>query len=486
MQLEAKNGMIGKILNIKEINMTKTEQISDYGTGNLNRLMLKFSIPCIMSLLISSLYNIVDQIFIGNSELSALGNAATGVVFPVFIIGQAVAWCYGDGCASYLNICQGRKDSENAHLAIGGSISVAFLCGCLIVGAIFPFKESVLTLFGASENTMAYAVEYLNIILPMIPFFILCNTMNSVIRADGSPLWAMLSMLVGAVVNIILDPIFIYWLDMGMTGAALATVIGQGATFLLTVIYFFRSKTFRLRKTSFLPRLHLLKEVTLLGFSTFITQMAIVLVAILCNVQLGKYGALSKYGSDIPIAIIAIESKVFTVVLNLVVGIVLGCQPLISFNIGAKNYRRVKQLYRKIMSLTIGIGLAFTLLFELAPDFVVGLFGFPSNIPNPLDYWEFGRKTLRIFLSLLTISCLIKMNSIFFQAAGRPVRAMIASMIRDVVCFIPLILLLPRFFPNVEIILWVAPISDFIAMVVTAVLSVTFVHSLRESKVETA
>ena len=182
---------------------------------------------------------------------------------------------------------------------------------------------------------------------------------------------------------------------------------------------------------------------------------------------------------------IGIESKIFTVVINLVVGIVLGCQPIISYNMGAERYDRVRELYRKIMVCTIVIGLVFTALCELAPNFVVGLFGVPSNIPNPDDYWEFGEKTLRIFLSLISISCLIKMNSIFFQAAGKPERAVIASLVRDVVCFVPLILIAPAIYPAVETILWVAPISDLIAMVVTAWLSVSFLKSLKCEKDET-
>ena len=451
----------------------------DLGKGKINKLMLKFSIPCILSLLISSLYNIVDQIFIGNSKLSALGNAATGVVFPIFIIAQAFAWCFGDGCAAYLNICQGKKEPENAHIAVGGSITLSFLCGVLLLAVVYPFKESILTLFGASENTMAYAVEYLNLVLAMMPIFILCNMMNSVIRADGSPLWAMISMLSGAIVNIILDPVFIFTLDMGMAGAAIATIIGQAASFVMTLVYFIKPKTFRLKFSSFIPQLKSVMAVLRLGFSTFITQLAIVIVAILCNVQLSTFGELSKYGKDIPIAIIGIESKIFTVVINLVVGIVLGCQPIISYNIGAKKYDRVKELYKKIMLCTVVIGLAFTALFELAPHFVIRLFGVPSNIPNPQDYWEFGEKTLRIFLSLVSASCFIKMHSIFFQASGKPISAIIASLVRDVVCFTALILILPAFFPNVESILWVAPISDFIALIATVVLAIRFLKSLK-------
>ena len=466
----------------KTANKRKQNGTISLGEEKINKLMLKFSIPCIMSLLVSSLYNIVDQIFIGNSELSTLGNAATGVVFPVFIIAQAFAWCFGDGCAAYLNICQGKNDSENAHKAIGASISWAFLSGVLMMAIIYSFKVPILTIFGASENTLAYSIEYLNVVLAMIPIFILCNMMNSVIRADGSPTWAMLSMLTGAIINIILDPLFIFVLRWGMTGAALATIIGQMATFIMTLIYFTHTKTFKLTKNSFLPKFSSVKEVISLGFSTFITQFAIVIVAILSNVQLAKYGELTKFGADIPIAIIGIQSKVFTVVINLVVGIVLGCQPIISFNMGAKKYDRVKELYKKIILCAIVIGVFFTTIFQLAPEFVIRLFGTPSNVPNPDDYWEFGIMTMRIFMSLICISCIIKVNSIFFQAVGKPIHAAITSMIRDILCFVPFIIILPLFSQSVKAILWSAPISDFIAMIVTAILSVSFIKSLHQSE----
>ena len=460
----------------------KHNDVLTLGEGRINRLMLKFSIPCILSLLVSSLYNIVDQIFIGNSELSTLGNAATGVVFPVFIIAQAFAWCLGDGCAAYLNICQGRNDSKNAHKAIGTSIIIAFLSGVLMMVIIYSFKVPILTLFGASENSMAYSIEYLNIILAMIPIFILCNMMNSVIRADGSPAWAMLSMLVGAIINIILDPVFIFAFDWGMTGAALATIIGQAATFVMTLIYFTHTKTFKLTKKSFIPNMSGAMEIISLGFSTFITQLAIVIVAILSNVQLSKYGAMTKYGADIPIAIIGIQSKVFTVVINLVVGIVLGCQPIISYNMGAKKYDRVRELYKKIILCALIIGISFTVLFQLAPEFVIRLFGNPSNIENPDDYWEFGIMTMKIFMSLICISCIIKVNSIFFQAVGKPISAVIASMVRDILCFVPFIIVLPLMSNGVEPILWSAPLSDCIAMIVTAILSISFMRSLRKTE----
>lgn len=459
--------------------MNQSENSQFLGTEKISKLMLKFSVPCVLSLLVSALYNIVDQIFIGNSELSALGNAATGVVFPIFIIAQAFAWCFGDGCAAYLNICQGKKDMQSAHKAIGTGIVITLFASIVLMIIFFSLKSQLLTLFGASENSIGMAVEYFNIILAFFPVYMLSNMMNAVIRADGSPAWSMASMLLGAVINIILDPVMIFGFHWGMTGAALATVIGQLVSFIISLLYFFRTRTFKLTKNSYVPDFKVFSSALKLGASSFITQMTIVIISLVCNIMLAKYGALSQYGADIPIAIIGIESKVFTVIINLVVGIVLGCQPIIGYNIGAKNYGRVKQLYKLILMCTLVIGIASTLLFELAPQAVVGIFGTPTNIPNPEDYWIFAEKTFRIFLSLVTFTCTIKMTSIFFQAVGKPAQAVLSSMIRDIICFIPLILILPRFF-GIEGILFAAPIADFIAMIVATVLTIVFLKSLKE------
>lgn len=459
--------------------MNQDQNSQFLGTEKISKLMLKFSIPCVLSLLVSALYNIVDQIFIGNSELSALGNAATGVVFPIFIIAQAFAWCFGDGCAAYLNICQGKKDTQNAHKSIGTGITVTFILSLVLMAVFYPFKTQLLTLFGASENSIGYANEYFDVILAFFPIYMLSNMMNAVIRADGSPAWSMASMLAGAVTNIILDPVFIFGTKWGMFGAALATVIGQTVSFVITLIYFFRTKTFKLKFRSFLPNLKVFSGALQLGASSFITQMTIVIISLVCNIQLAKYGAISQYGVDIPIAIIGIESKVFTVVINLVVGIVLGCQPIISYNMGAKNYDRVKKLYRKILLCTLVIGIASTLLFEFAPRAVVGMFGSPTNIPNPEDYWLFGEKTFRIFLCLVTFTCIVKMTSIFFQAVGKPIRAVVASMIRDIVCFIPLIIIFPAVFGGIEAILYAAPAADLIAIIVAMLLTVPFMRTLK-------
>lgn len=457
--------------------MNAAAEVSSFGTEKLSKLMLKFSIPCVLSLLVSALYNIVDQIFIGNSELSTLGNAATGVVFPFFIIAQAFAWCFGDGCAAYLNICLGKKDMQSADKAIGTGVTVTLLTSLLLIAVGYPLKAPLLTLFGASENSLGMAIEYLDVILAFFPFFMLSNMMNSVIRADGSPACSMASMLAGAVVNIVLDPLFIFGFHWGMAGAAWATVLGQLVSFLICVWYFFRTKTFRLHPRSFLPDFRAFAGALKLGISSFITQMTILVIVLVSNRMLVRYGAVSQYGVDIPIAVMGIQSKVFTVVINIVVGIVLGCQPIIGYNIGAGNYARVKRLFRSILLCTVAVGLAATLLFVLAPHAVARLFGTPTNIPNPDDYWLFAEKTFRIFLSLTTFTCIVKVSSIFFQAVGKPVRAVVASMVRDILCFIPLILILPRFF-GIEGILYAAPAADLLAMLVSGALMIGYFRQL--------
>lgn len=453
------------------------------GKEKISKLMLKFCIPCILSLLVSALYNIVDQIFIGNSELSTLGNAATGVVFPIFIIAQGFAWYFGDGIAAFMNIRQGKGDTATIHKCVGTGTVLTLITSVILLAVFYPLKTQLLMLFGASENSIGYAIEYFNIILGFFPIFMLSNMINAVVRADGSPAWSMCSMLSGAVVNIVLDPIFIFACKWGMSGAAWATVIGQVVSFVISVAYLFRTKTFKLTLKSLIPDLKVFGEVFKLGLSSLITQMTIVVISLVCNIMLAKYGSMSRYGADIPIAVIGIESKVFTVVINIVVGIVLGCQPIIGYNMGARNYDRIKKLYRAILTCTLGVGIVATVLFEAAPDAVVGIFGKPTNIPNPDDYWDFARKTFRIFLALVTFTCTIKVSSIFFQAVGKPVFAVLASLIRDIICFIPLICVLPLFY-GVEGILFAAPIADFLAMIVTAVMTVVFFVGLKKNKAE--
>ncbi len=464
------------------------EQNNRYlGEEKIFKLMLKFSIPCVLSLVVSALYNIVDQIFIGNSELSALGNAATGIVFPIFIIAQAFAWWFGDGCAAYLNICQGRKNAQNAHKAIGTGIVFTLIASVVLMAIFYPLQKPVLTLFGASENSLPLAIEYFNIILGFFPAFMLMNMLNGVVRSDGSPAWSMASMLAGAITNIVLDAVFIIALKWEMAGAAWATVIGQCVSLVISLIYFiFKTKTFKLGLSSFIPDLKEFSMALKLGMSSFITQMTIVIISVVCNAMLVKYGAQSEYLVDIPISIIAVESKVFTVVINIVVGIVLGCLPIIGYNTGANNTKRVKQLYLAILACTVVIGLLFTIIFEAAPNAVVSIFGEPTNPEiNPEKYWEFGRKVFRIFLMLVTFTCVIKMSSIFFQAAGKPIFSIAASLIRDIVCFVPLICILPISL-GIDGVLWAAPVADTVALIVTVVLTLIYFNKLKSGKTSEA
>ena len=449
------------------------------GEEKITKLMLKFSIPCVLSLLISALYNMVDQMFIGNSELSTLGNAATGVVFPFFIIAQAIAWWFGDGCAAYLAICQGNGNMKKADKCIGTGVMLTFFASVALVVIFFILKKPMLMLFGASENTIDYAIEYFNVVVAFFPIYILGNMMNSVTRADGAPNIAMLAMLLGAIVNLALDPLFIFVFKWGMSGAAWATVIGQSVTFLVTFIYFFRTKTFKLSQSSFKLDIDAVSSAVKIGFSTFITQLTIVVVTLLCNVLLSKYGSMSKYGIDIPIAVVGIQSKVFTLVLNIVVGIALGSQPILSYNMGAKKYKRVKEVYLKTCASAIIIGTVSTLIIELFPDFILGFFGMPTNIPNPDDYWEFGRLVFRIFMSLITCTCIVKVNSIFFQAAGKPVLAVLTALVRDIILFVPIVLISTSIIGIYGIIIS-APLADMLSFILALYLSIKFIKSLKE------
>lgn len=447
------------------------------GEEKVSKLLLKFAIPCILSLLISSLYNIVDQIFIGHSELGFLGNAATSVVFPITIIAVAFAWAIGDGSAAFLSLCQGRKDTKNAHIAIGNGILINFIISILFVILGFLFMDKLLLLFGASEVTLPIAKDYFKIILIFIPVYMMANGMNSIIRADGSPGYSMISTLVGAITNIILDPIFIFSCNFGIKGAAWATIIGQCLSLIVSVIYFIKPKTFKLTLESFKINFGIFSNVIKLGISTFITQMSIVIISLVCNIMLAKYGSISKYGADIPIAVIGICVKVFTIVINIAVGLVLGAQPIIGYNYGAKKYDRVKETFKLVTIITIIVGVVATLIFEFCPDIVIKMFGTESEL-----YMEFARLTFRIFLFFVLFTCMIKVSSIFFQAVGNPVKASIISLSRDIVIFVPLVIILPKFM-GIKGILYAAPIADLIGIIITIILLILFFKNLNKEKV---
>ena len=463
--------------------MDRQQEIHALGQERISKLLLKFSLPCIMGLLISAFYNIVDQIFIGNSELGYLGNAATGISFPVICIANAFAWCVGDGTASFLSICAGRKDTERAHKCVGTGITVTTIIGVVLMIICLLWARPIMILFGASDQTLDMAVVYFQIVTAFFPVYLLMNIMNSMIRADGSPTYAMIAMLVGAVVNIVLDPVFIFVLKWGIAGAAWATVIGQTMSFLVCITYLLRPKTFRLVRKSFLPDMQVLRQTVALGGSTFITQMSIVALSLVSNITLAKFGGLSKYGPDIPISVFSIQTKVYTVVCNIVVGIVLGGQPIFGYNYGAGNMERVRDAYRLVLRATLLVGLVAVLIFQLRPLWIINIFGAGNEL-----YQEFAVKTFRIYLSLTMVTCTVKMSAIFFQSIGKSLHAVIASLIRDILCFTPLALILPPLLegknPGAGIygILYAAPISDAVALVAILCLTVSFFRKIGEQK----
>lgn len=456
--------------------------IAFLGEEKISKLLLKFSIPCVTGLLIAALYNIVDQIFIGNSVLGYLGNAATGVSFPIICIANAFAWCIGDGAASFLSICSGRKDTDRAHKCVGTGITVSAIISLVLMAVCLIFIEPLMKLFGASAQTLTLSIDYFKIIALMFPFYLLASVMNSMIRADGSPSFAMIAISSGAVINLILDPLFIYSFKWGIKGAAYATAIGQITSFILCAVYFLRPKTFKLTLKSFIPNKNVLKHVILLGAATFVTQIGIVIMSLVCNVTLAKYGALSVYGPDVPISVFSIQTKVYTVVCNIVVGIVLGGQPIFGYNYGAEKWDRVRKTYRMVLISSITVGLVATLIFMLCPDVIINLFGGGDEL-----YMEFARKTFRIYMSLISITCIVKMNAIFFQSIDKPIRAALSSLIRDIGCFTPLAIFLATFMENktagsgINGILIAAPISDAVAIVVVLLLTVSFFKKLKKA-----
>ena len=428
-------------------------------------LVLKFSVPCILSLLVSSLYNIVDQIFIGQG-VGYLGNGATNVVFPITVIALAAALMIGDGCAAFLSICQGRGDGENSHRSVGNAI-VLLLGSSLVLVALFVLlRDSILAAFGATENNLAYAIDYFNVIIIGIPFFVVTNGLNSVIRADGSPKFAMVSTLVGCVMNVILDPIAIFVLHWGVTGAALATIAGQIVSTILSVGYLFRARSFRLSKDSFRLRGSLLARILPLGVSSLLTQVSIVIIMGVMNTTLVKYGAQSEYGADIPMTVVGIVMKVFQIVIAFVVGIAAGCQPIVGYNYGAGNSRRVRQIFKTMMLAEGAIGLISTLAFQLFPVQIISLFGSESQLYN-----QFATYAFRIFLSTILLCCIHKSISIFLQSLGKPIQSMTLSLLREFVLSVPMILLFPLVTePGVMGPLYSAPVADLITLLVAVVM----------------
>lgn len=452
--------------------MKSTEYLAEEKIGTL---MLKFSVPCIMSLMVSSLYNIVDQIFIGRG-VGYLGNGATNVVFPITIIALALALLIGDACAAFLSLSLGKGDVESAHKSVGNAVLLSVGVSVLLVALFLAGQETILQAFGATENNIAYAREYFFIIVLGIPFYVFTNAMNSIIRADGSPAFAMFSTLAGCIINVIFDPVTIFVLHWGMRGAAIATVAGQVVTAVLAAGYLFHTKSFKLKKSSFTLSPKLMGDYLPLGISSFLTQISIVVIMAVMNNTLVHYGAQSEYGADIPMTVVGIVMKVFQIVIALVIGIAAGSQPIVGYNYGAGHKHRVKEIYSTMLKAELAVGILSMAAFELFPRQITGIFGSESQLYN-----RFAVLAFRIYLGTIVLCCVQKSTSVFLQALGCPVMSLSLSLLRDFIISVPAILILPLF-GGVEAVLWSAPIADAVSIVVTAaMMCYVWKHQLKEA-----
>lgn len=440
------------------------EESNYLGTERVGKLLGRYAIPCICSLIISCLYNIVDQIFVGNG-VGFLGNAATGVIFPITVIGWGVSLLFGDGAAAALSVSLGKNETENIHRSVGNSILGSFFLGLVIIVIGYLGGDSLLRLIGATDANLQLAHDYGFVIYAMMPLALVQNTLASIIRADGSPRYAMGAMLVGAVLNIIGDPVAIFALDLGIKGAAYATILGQFVSFVICAAYLKRSKSFHISWSSFRLDFSLLKRVLALGTSSFLTQFSIVVITVINNVLLVRYGAVSPYGPDIPLAAFVVIMKLFQIVLNIAIGIAAGAQPIVGYNYGAEKFDRVKALLKLIVEWTAIVCLACTVLFEAVPLVFIRMFGADGEL-----YTQFAVLCLRIYLSLILFTCVQKVCAIFLQSIGHAKKAAPLSVLRDVLLIV-FSLIAPVLW-GVTGIFWAAPIADVFAILITAVVMV--------------
>ena len=433
------------------------------GYEKISKLLRSFAVPSITATLVSSLYNIVDQVFIGQG-VGYLGNAATNVSYPLSTICLAISLLIGIGSASRFSICLGRGDTDQAAKIAGNGVTLMVLAGILYLVLGEVLLTPMLRIFGATTEVMPYAQSYASIILIGMPFLILTNGISNLIRADGSPKYSMICMVAGAVVNTILDPIFIFVFQWGMFGAALATILGQILSFLLAIRYLWAFRTITLEKECFRPDwrdgLHTLS----MGISSSVNQIAITIVQVVLNNSLTYYGAMSVYGEDIPLAACGIVMKTNAILLSIIVGISQGVQPIIGFNYGARKYDRVKQAYLLAIRWNFVISSVGFLLFQLFPRPIISIFGSGEEL-----YFDFAVLFMRTFLFMVIVNGVQVLSSSFFTAIGKALKGLLLSLTRQVFFLIPLILILPLWLWIFGVLL-AGPIADFIAFVVSVLL----------------
>ena len=453
--------------------MEKEENI--LGTEKISKLMLKFSIPSIISLVVNSLYNIVDQIFIGWG-VGYLGNGATNVVFPITVLAMAFAFMIGDGGAAYLSLKLGQKKKDDASKGVANSIIIATIVSIIMFVGGLVFLPQLLNLFGCTDGLRPYAIGYGRIVVIGLPFFILGSVLNGMIRADGSPKYAMISMVTGAILNIILDPIFIFPLNMGVQGAALATIISQFVTFLMNVLYIKKFKTIELSKKTFKLESKVILKVLSLGISSFINQMSFVLLISIQNNLLGKYGAETKYGQDIPITVLGIVMKINQILNSIIIGVAVGAQPIVGYNYGAEKFDRVKKTLKTVLATTLTVSCTAFVLFQTIPEKLISIFGSGDE-----NYMEFACLTFRIYLLLCIANGVQIPSGIFFQAIGKSIKSVILSLSRQIILLIPGMIILGSIFGLIGV-LYAGPVADGMAFFLSSAFLLYEMKNLGKAK----
>ena len=442
----------------------------DFENDKISKLIKKFAIPCVISMIVAALYNIVDQIFIGWSKAGAFGNAATNIVYPFTVIALAFALLVGDGVAALFNLSLGAKNKEKADKSIGNGLILLIIISAILTILGLVFNKEILRIFGGNPDEVQcyqYAKDYLRIICYGLPFYIIGQGLNASIRSDGSPKYAMFATVIGAISNIILDPIFIFIFNMSVKGAAIATIIGQILTFIVSLLYLKKSKSFKINKESLKLDKKICKKSTSLGLASLITQLAIVIIIAVANNLVGKYGYATiassgvAYGAVTPLAVIGICMKVFGIVVSVVIGVSLGGMPIIGYNMGAKNIQRVKETIKYILITNFIIGCIAFIIFELYPTFIINIFG----NDNSFEYLEYAKYCLRIFLGGIILTCMTKSLSILLQSMGSSLKSTLLALARDVIFFVPAIIIIATLSHSVVTMLWSAIIADVLSFV---------------------
>ena len=440
------------------------------GSEPVSTLLRRFAVPSVIAMLVSALYNLVDQLFIGHS-IGVLGNAATNVAFPLSMVCTSIGLLCGIGGAANFNLCMGRREPEHAKSYVGSAISMLAILGVILCVAVQLFLHPMMLLFGATPDVIDYACTYTRITSIGFPFLIVTIGGSNLIRADGSPKFSMLCNLVGAIVNTILDPLFIFVFHMGMAGAALATITGQILSFALVVFYLRGFKTLPLSLSDLKPNMACWARIAALGATPAFNQVAMMVVQIVMNNTLTYYGSNSVYGSDIPLACAGIISKVNMLFFSFVIGISQGLQPIVSFNFGAQKYDRVKDAYKKAVFAATAISIVAFLCFQFFPRQIIGIFGSGSK-----EYLHFAERYFRIFLFFTFLNGIQPVSSNFFTSIGAPKKGIFLSLTRQIIFLLPLLLIFPYFF-GIDGVMYTAPIADLAAA------SVSIVMVVREFKI---